>query len=124
MEEFVVRCNVCYVTHLNVTQKHYFDHLLGNLRGFPLEANKAFTFGAGVSYRGELYSAYTPGIEIDIPRKVGPQQNERNNASRGILLSSIGIAGKTARDLIHSAILCMRVYRCSSLSPRPPNKEY
>lgn len=70
-----------------------------------------------------LYSAYTP-IEIDIPRKVGPQQNEEEQCiTRHTFASpeSGGIAGKTARDLIHSVIPVYRGARiyCSS-SPEPP----
>lgn len=48
---------------------------------------------------GGLYSVYTP-IEIDIPGKVGAQQNQRNNASAGIHSPSTEITDKTARDLI------------------------
>lgn len=49
---------------------------------------------------GGLYSVYTP-IEIDIPGKVGAQQNQRNNGSAGSTFAEHGgITGKTARDLI------------------------
>lgn len=38
---------------------------------------------------GGLYSVYTP-IEIDIPGKVGAQQNQPNNASAGMLFAEHG----------------------------------